>query len=313
MSKQAFCTIITPDYLPYVQVLHKSLLENGGSGVTLYVLMSTTERSQVIPEGIRLLYIDELCATGIGKKISDKYLNTDMDAFRWSMKPVLIKYLIANERVDKVLYLDSDLYFCSDMKFIFDELDSAAVLLSPHWRSADPRLDQLNFQMQYNTGLFNGGFVGVNKNGLPMMDWWAMACEYVCVKDPSKGYFVDQTHLNLLPVNFENVKHLTHRGCNVASWNRIECKRTSRPDGDVWINDTYPIVFIHFTGSTVRGILKGKDPLLMRHLEKYASELRAFDSRIDLIGKARAHIEAKKTKGRAWTSVIGRRLKKLFR
>jgi hypothetical protein len=49
-------------------------------------------------------------------------------------------------------------------------------------------------------------------------------------KDPSHGQFVDQTHLNLLPIYFDHVKILKHRGCNVANWKQVECRREKKTD-----------------------------------------------------------------------------------
>ncbi len=181
-----------------------------------------------------------------------------MDAFRWSMKPVLMKYLLEQKNVHKVIYLDCDIYFFGDYDFLFDELSRNNVLLSPHWRSSDPHKDPANFAMLYTEGLYNGGFAGANDAAIPALDWWAMACDYICVVDRARGMFVDQVHLNLLPVYFENIGILKHRGCNVANWNMIECERTlSGNNPEVLITGKYPIVFIHFAGSMIRGIFRG--------------------------------------------------------
>src|SRR5688500_5820465 len=100
-----------------------------------------------------------------------------MDAFRWSMKPVLINYLIQKRDFSKVLFLDCDLFFYSDYQFLIDRLDHCRLLLSPHWRSSNPHVDADNFQLQLTNGLYNGGFIAASKEAVQIMDWWAMACE----------------------------------------------------------------------------------------------------------------------------------------
>ena len=40
-----------------------------------------------------------------------------------------------------------------------------------------------------------------------------------------------------------------------------------------WILDKYPIVFIHFTSSTIKGIQGGEDHLLKHNLEEYNQKL----------------------------------------
>ena len=119
-------------------------------------------------------------------------------------------------------------------------------------------------------------------SGVCALDWWARNCLAICEKDPCKGQFVDQSHLNLLPVFFEGVYILSHRGCNVANWNQLECRREKQVDGSVIINHTYPIVFIHFTKSTVRGILHGEDDKLLPYLEKFNACIGNFSPRFDL-------------------------------
>ena len=76
------------------------------------------------------------------------------------------------------------------------------------------------------------------------------------------------------------------RGCNVAAWNKQECKRTL-VDGKVLINGEHTVKFIHFVPDTIKNILNGKDKLLRPHLRKYLdkmleiepdmSKLRSFD------------------------------------
>ncbi|HKR07038.1 MAG TPA: hypothetical protein VJY62_20540 [Bacteroidia bacterium] len=289
MSKNTFCTIITADYFSYASVLYESLKSNCDDKVVLYVFISSPREDvnniAKNSEGIKYLFVDDLCISGIGKKIKDKYLLVYIDGFRWSMKPVLINYLIQHRGYEKVIYVDWDIFFFSKYKFLFDMLDNANVLLTPHWRSSDPYVDPSNFQELYNRGLYNAGFVAANRDAVLVMDWWAKACEYVCVKEPSKGYFVDQTHLNLFHIMFEGIKVVRHRGCNVAKWNQFECKRIKKDNGEVLINGEYPIVFIHFTPSTIRGILNGTDKLLFPYLKQYADTIKKYLPGIDIIDK----------------------------
>ncbi len=195
------------------------------------------------------------------------------------MKPVLINYLLKEKLFEKVIYADCDIHFFDDYQFLLDELDVNNVLITPHWRSSDPHIDNTNFSILYTSGIYNGGFIGVNKYGTDVMDWWAKACEFVCIKDESKGMFVDQVHLNLLPVYFDKISILKHRGCNVANWNMVECGRSLAMDKKtVMIAAQYPVVFIHFTKSTIDGILGGADGLLLPHLQQYYASINAYSS-----------------------------------
>lgn len=290
------CTIVTEDYLPYALALYESLKLNSSAPFSFYVLVSSERPTGIAltrkQQGIDFVFVEELCVKGIAKRIKDKYFHSYIDGFRWSMKPVFINYLMQERNFDKVIFLDCDLFFFSDYRFLLDRLDTVDVILTPHWRSSDPYADPVNFQQQYNRGLYNGGFIAVNRKATPIMDWWATACEYVCTIAPSKGYYVDQTHLNLFPVFFDNVEIIKHRGCNVANWNMIENRRIKRLNGEVLINEEYPIVFVHFTQSTISGIISGQDGLLFPFLEQFAAQL-TNQGGPDVIKKTKAKFKAK--------------------
>jgi len=276
----AFCTIITQDYIHYALALRKSVLDTGAD-IDFYILVSdgNGKKSNDFQEkypGAFILSIDEVCNDGIGKAIYNKYHHTDMSAFRWSMKPVLINYLLQKKGLQKVIYSDADIYFYSDYNFLLEDLDNYHVLISPHWRSSDPQKELSNFEILFTSGIYNGGFIAGNRNAVPAMEWWARACEFICIKDPSRGMFGDQTHLNLLPVYFDHVGIVKHRGCNVANWNMVECSRTITANNAVIIDDKYPVVFIHFTESTINGIVSGVDGLLLPYLEKYYESINYY-------------------------------------
>jgi SAM-dependent methyltransferase len=150
------------------------------------------------------------------------------------------------------------------------------VILTPHWRASNPHVDEGNFSVLQTSGIYNAGFIGVNKNAIPAMEWWSNVCEFKCKKAPGKGFFADQAYLDLLPVYFDRVKVIRHKGCNVANWNQVECRRSPSTKGKVKINNQWDVVFIHFTQSTINGILYGEDGLLKPYLEEYQASLERF-------------------------------------
>jgi lipopolysaccharide biosynthesis glycosyltransferase len=192
------------------------------------------------------------------------------------MKPVLINYLIKVSAYEKVICVDCDLFFFNDFSFLFEALDQYNILLTPHWRSSDPFKDPNGFKYLFNHGLFNAGFIGVNKHATAAMDWWANVCWFSCANSSFEGQYVDQTYLNLLPVYFENVHILKHQGCNVAQWNVLECKRILQMNGSVLINNRYPIVFIHFVSTAKREY----DIRLSAYLDEYLDTLALYSTEI---------------------------------
>ena len=82
-------------------------------------------------------------------------------------------------RYNKVIYGDCDLHFFTDPAWLWKELDTAHVLLSPHWRSSVATIDRPNFDLLYVGGLYNGGFVAASKAGVPALVAWGENCAQV--------------------------------------------------------------------------------------------------------------------------------------
>ncbi|MEP7170050.1 MAG: hypothetical protein ABI855_11820, partial [Bacteroidota bacterium] len=183
----AFSTIITPDYIHYALALRESLLKFDSAG-NFYILV--TEKDDKLKKDFEekyprliILFAEDLCQDGIGKKIYDKYFYQFKDEFRWSMKPVLLTYLIEKLNYKKVLCLDCDLYFFNDYNFLLEKLETSNVILTPHWRSSSPHSDFGQFRVLFTHGLFNAGFIGVNDRSLEVLSWWAEVCEFACAKN----------------------------------------------------------------------------------------------------------------------------------
>src|SRR5262245_4946108 len=106
-----FCTIITADYYPKAFALYKSLVQFDTS-VQMQVLIADNKTVTVltVAPGIKLITANELSGYSLVNDLYKKYGHSDMDAFRWSLKPVFISYLLENG-FEKVLYSDCDMFF----------------------------------------------------------------------------------------------------------------------------------------------------------------------------------------------------------
>ncbi|MEO5946846.1 MAG: hypothetical protein ABIP79_08520 [Chitinophagaceae bacterium] len=261
---QTFCTIVTPEFIPFAKVLHNSLV---GFKPDLTIQVLVIGETSLQPEkNFTIHTVDELKNYSLVKQLAEKYAYTNKDQFRWALKPVFLSHLL--EQYDKVIYVDADIYFFSDPSFLFKELDNTSVLLSPHWGETNPTLDEEKFLMNFRIGLYNAGFIGASKKGLPSLEWWATACSYEIKQDNEKGLYDDQRYLDLFPIIDPDTKILRHKGCNVGSWNINTCKRLLK-NGNVFISEEFPIVFIHFNYETIRHILNGNDNLLLPYYIEY--------------------------------------------
>ncbi|HEY6506204.1 MAG TPA: hypothetical protein VIZ28_19645 [Chitinophagaceae bacterium] len=308
-----FCTIITADYYPKALALYRSLAAYD-TNVRLQVLVadnkSISNRSS-LPEAIRLIQAADLAGYSLVNELYSKYAHHDMDSFRWSLKSIFISYLLEKD-FEKVLYLDCDMFFANDHRFLFAELDDASVLLTPNWINSDPLVDKESFFSLFTSGFFSAGFIGANKKALPALQWWAEACHFMMGEHIQHGIRADQKYLDVFPVKFESTKIIRHRGCNIGAWNYDECKR-EWVNGQVLINGEYPVVFIHFDNMLVQGILRGHDKLLLPYLEKYRKIFEEGGYSLnDFINTIDTHAEAGMIKQLKWTLKLKTRIKRVL-
>ncbi len=306
MEEIAFCTIITASYIHYAMSLYESLSRHGKiENFNILIADERTDFQSLESEfpNVKIWYPEDMHHVSYCQEVQAKYQASNIDCFRWTMKSVFLRFLI-ERGYRQVFFLDPDLYFFGSHTFLSRELEGSSVVLTPHWRASDPHIDAANFATLQTSGLFNAGFVGITTSGVAAIEWWTKVCLNECVKAPERSIFDDQAYLNLIPIYFEDVKVIRHRGCNVANWNQIECSRVADEKGVVRINGETEIVFIHFTKSTINGILSGKDGLLAPYLKQHQDSLRKFSAWIPKQSEESSNLPSpKKADGEAKSSL----------
>jgi hypothetical protein len=270
-----FCTIITPDYLAWAQVLRDSIINQQKDSV-LYTFISCFKKDLHYEltdfKNMNYLFVDDLCKDGMGKKIYEKYFSENKDSFRWSMKGIVLKYLVENKN-DKAIYVDCDICFYNDFSFLFEELNNHNILLTHHWNTLDPDNSIEVYKRWFDFGLYNAGFIGVNLNALDMLQWWTNACWCLCSGFETKYYFTDQFHLNLIPLFFEKAKIINHLGCNTGIWTLYNHKIVEN-NGCMFVDNKDELIFFHYT--SIRYLKKNK-LLSETLLENYLNCLKKYN------------------------------------
>lgn len=268
-----FCTITTADHAFKVFALCDSLLRYE-EDICLHVLViDDSFPASPFPQ-TQIYFLKDVQHEPVAASIISKY-KKHSDKLRWSMKPAFLKHLLLKNEIEKLIYLDNDLFFFNEFDFLFDYLIDHSFALTPHNYERSPDHSQNMLEANYRVGLYNAGFVGVNKNAIDTLQWWAECCLYKCEKNPFRGTFDDQKYLDLIPIMREDALVIRHQGCNVAEWNRYVCVREN-VDDEVLINGKYPVVFIHFNYTTIREILHGNDLLLNGFFNRYMAALTQY-------------------------------------
>jgi len=267
----ALCTIINSNYLHYALALFESLKQQN-SQFKFFIGLSnkyTKENTILKEKNITVLQLKDVCSEiENADQIVDLYFEKDDDRFRWCSKSVLLQYLLKNKNYEKAFFLDPDLFFVNEFNFLSERLDEYNILLTPHWRTIQPEQNKTEFTLLFKHGLFNAGFIGVNNKAMDFLKWWLKANIYACESSLLSPLHDDQKYLDVVPIYFDKVKIIKHQGCNVAYWNLEECKRSIDAQQNVLINDTYKLIFIHFSAKTKQFILE-KDKTLLPFLNAW--------------------------------------------
>lgn len=268
MEKRTFCTIITKSHLRFAHALHYSY--NQFEAFDTKVLVVDSDKLSFDFEandfGVKYYFREDIEGEYADEFYRKYFLRKKIDHYRWAMKSVFINSLIS-EGYTKVIYVDSDLFFYKNPAFLFDELNQNSMLLTPQHHRSDPFEDKVDFLRNFKHGHFNAGFVACNGEAVAALNWWAKMCLYKMERNAKKSLFDDQGYLDLMPMLFEGVKIMFHKGCNV-SFNPQECQRVM-VNGEMMINGKYPVIFLHFRKDAIKAILDGRDPLLQAHLNDY--------------------------------------------
>jgi hypothetical protein len=280
-----FCTYFDHRYLSRALVLYDSLARNFGD-FTLWALCL----DEAAEAGVASLGLDSMTALSLTEleqadpEVSAVKPTRSTVEYYFTWSPALPRAIFAREAsVERLTYLDADLYFLSSPAAVFDEIGDAPVAIVPH-RFPDDQAVLLDW------GRFNVGWVTFTRSatGLAVLDWWRERCIEWCYDRVEDDRYADQKYLDWWPELFPETHIVTHPGANLAPWN-VRRHRLTKSQGHLQA-DGADVVFFHVQGlrHLGRGIYRlGLDSygvaasrLLRRTVYRpYVEELVAADAR----------------------------------
>ncbi len=243
--KRVACTIVSANYLHFAWTLAESFLKFHPQDEFHLLLVDRLPESFISRDPrVHILPVEELGLPDF-RSLAFKF---DILELNTGVKPSYLKYLFALG-AEKVIYFDPDIYLFQPVELVYEALDSAAIVLTPHILSPTPDAEHLYEKDLLSTGVFNLGFVAVSNSsqGRGFLDWWEERCLRYGFHDLRSGLFVDQKWVNLAPCLFDQVHILRDIGCNVAYWNLHE-RALSQSEDRYMVNLQSPLVFFHFSG-----------------------------------------------------------------
>ena len=167
-------------------------------------------------------------------------LNRNRIEYFFTCSPAVCNYVMDQfDFIDSITYLDADLYFFSDPKKVFDEIENNSIAIIEHrfhWTT----------KRQLKYGRFNVGWVTFKNDseGKKCLIQWMENCLDWCYQKVEKDRFGDQKYLNRWPSLYKNLYVIQNKGANVAIWN-IPNYHLSFKEDKIFI-DNQQLIFYHF-------------------------------------------------------------------
>jgi hypothetical protein len=211
-----YVTIFDAGFLPQGVVLARSLAEHAGEH-TLWVITVDREAENALArlelDNVRILPLAEVETASL---LSVKDGRTRAE-YCWTLTPFAARFVFEREPdVDRVTYLDADLWFRRSPAPIFEELERSrkTVLITEH--AYAPQYES----SRETSGVYRVQFLTFTRAGETVRKWWEERCLEWCFARYENGKFGDQKYLDDWPQRFPSHVHvLEHREWALAPWN----------------------------------------------------------------------------------------------
>jgi hypothetical protein len=239
-----FCTLFDSNYLTRGIACYRSL-EQHCEDFHLYIFAFDDRTYKIL----RKLNFKKATIISLNEFEDEKLLSVkptrSIAEYCWTSTSSTILYVLENFKVDNCTYIDSDIYFYSSPKIIFDEMGDKSILLTEHRYSP-------KYNKELKSGKYCVQFVTFknDERALKALNWWRDRCLEWCYNRFEDGKFGDQLYLDDWTERFEGVHVMEHLGGGLAAWN-IQQYSFKYANGDMIgteINSgkKFNVVFYHF-------------------------------------------------------------------
>ncbi len=223
-----FVTLFDSLFIPQGLTLYLSM-ERHISRYILWILCIDNKTYEVLNglnlPNVKLLKLSQLETKELLKVKKERTTGE----YCWTLTPFSPKFVFdADNSVNRVTYLDADLWFTRSCNKIFDEFDASkkSVLITEHAYS--PEYDQ-----SATSGKYCVQFMTFDRvKGERVRKWWADRCIEWCYNRHECGKFGDQKYLDDWTERFSDEVHvLRNKELILAPWNAT---RFPYSDAAIW-------------------------------------------------------------------------------
>lgn len=249
---RAVCTIVPRRNFALARVLADSVREQH-PGTKIYVLVADRDG----PDGPNDLPEDDLTDDSIELIFpADLGLATfERWRFRYNalhlsyaLTPCLLASLL-DRGFKSVLFIKQESLVFGDLTPIFESLDGAPILLTPHLlrplAGEDARAREISISQ---SGIYNVGVLGVSQEATAraFLDWWRDRVALHCIHSVAEGMHFEQRWVDMVPAYFASAQVSRNAGWNVGHWALPE--RQIKCDGEGFWADGEVLRIARFSG-----------------------------------------------------------------
>ena len=213
-----YVTLFDSAYLPQRLCLHASLERFGGEYCLWIVCMDRSSfdvlTAMNLPH-VGLLRVED----HLDDALRSARASRTVGEFCWTMTPYVFEFVFAKDAsIDRLTYLDADVWFRKSPRRFFQELESTgkSVLITDHGYAAE--YDQSAAYGQYCVQFLTF----CRRGSEPVRKRWQSQCLEWCFNRAEDGKFGDQKYLDTWPDEFEDSVHvLQDHALMLAPWNAV--------------------------------------------------------------------------------------------
>ena len=191
------CTLSDYGYIHHGLALYDSLIETTKDDFVLYYLTLDEKIESKLKElnlpKIKIVTLKELISKN---EDLSKYSYKEYQDFVWMLASYFSNFLLKNEPISHITYIDSDIYFYEDIQIFYDEIGDKSVGIIRHRHIPE--------NVYSPDGKYNVGVVYFNKDkvGSYCLEWWKDAVFFK--KYPQLATCYDQKYLEGFSMIFKN-------------------------------------------------------------------------------------------------------------
>lgn len=279
------CTIISRNYIPFARTMIKSYRKYHPEGRFFVLLLDKPEGLDLSKEPWETVFAEDL---GMGTELDTLRMLYSAYEMSMSLRPAFMLHLMRKKNSERLLFLDSDLYFTGRLHEADQWLNDHALSICVSIREPLPddncHPSDKDFIL---AGSLNGGFVLARRceETERTMEWLDGKLRKEGYYRPYEGLFGDQKWLDLWVSFCDTLGVIKQKGWNVSHWNIHERPLTKK--NDIIFAGDEPMAFYHFSGFRMEdeNVISAHQnryrlddqPVLAELLQEYRSELTKND------------------------------------